>query len=279
VRLADWTKDVPADAVDLTRPGALLGLITTYGGAQPEVLRAVLSQAFALGAQSAVLEYRYLDSDYRNEHSRFYSTTFRRYPSVAHRLHFFAQPLPPELMSASEPARFNNLDYLGYTILRPVAGAPVGRTMLRPHEDIATHVTCQAQDTVHLLGERLTVTATPFIAQDAQLSICAHADLWMIARYHQLRFGGHYVLPGDIADAVPQDVGRGTPSSGLSLYQISVAAARLGLPALVYGIDPPPAGETPLRIACRYLNSGIPVIVGGGEHAFVLIGYERVDAS
>lgn len=249
-----------------------------YGGAQPEVLRTVLSQAYDLGAQSAVLEYRYLDPDYRNEHSRFYSTTFRRYPSVAHRLHFFSEPLPPELMSATEAARFSNMDYLGYTVLRPVAGAPVGRTMLRPHEDIATHVTCQTQDTVHLLGERLTVTAAPFMAQDAQLSICAHADLWMIARYHHLRFGGPYVLPGDIADAAPQDVGRLTPSSGLSLYQISVAAARLGLPALVYGIHPPPTGESPFRIACRYLNSGIPVIVGGDEHAFVLVGYERVNA-
>lgn len=255
-----------------------MGLIATYGGVQPEVLRNVLAQAFDLGAQSAVLEYRYLDPDFRNEHSRFYSTTFRRYPSVAHRLHFFREPLPQELMSASEPARFNNLDYLGYTVLRPVAGAPVGRTMLQPHEDIATHVTCQAQDTVHLLGERLTVRASPFMAQDAQLSICAHADLWMIARYHHLRFGSPYVLPGDIADAAPQDIGRGTPSSGLSLYQISVAASRLGLPALVYGIHPPPAGETPFRIACRYLNSGIPVIVGGNEHAFVLVGYERVNA-
>jgi hypothetical protein len=278
VGLADWTKDVPADAVDLTRPGALPGLLAAYGGAQPEVLRTVLARAYDLGAQSAVLEYRYLDPDYRNEHSRFYSTTFRRYPSVAHRLHFFAKPVPPALLSDVQPARFNDLDYLGYTVLRPVPGAPVGRTMLRPHEDVATHITCLATDTVHLLGERLTVAATPFMAQDAQLSICAHADLWMVARYHHLRFGGPSVLPGDIADAAPQDIGRGTPSSGLSLYQISVASGRLGLPALVYKLDPPPDGESLFRIACRYLNSGMPVIVGGDEHAFVLVGYERVNS-
>jgi hypothetical protein len=86
------------------------------------------------------------------------------------------------------------------------------------------------------------------------------------------------VLPGDIADAVPQDIGRGTPSIGLSLYQISVASSRLGLPALVYSLQPPPDNESLFRIACRYLNSGLPVIVGGGEHAFVLVGYERVNA-
>lgn len=278
MRLADWTKDVPADAVDLTLPGALHGLVTAYGGSQPDVLEAVLAQAYTLGAQSAVLEYRYLDPDYRNEHSRFYSTTFRRYPSVAHRLHFFSEPIPPELMSTSKPARFSKLGYLGYTVLRPVAGAPVGRTMLPPSNNIASNVTCLATDTVHLLGERLTVTAAPFMAQDAQLSICAHADLWMVARYHHLRFGGPSVLPGDIADAAPQDIGRGTPSTGLSLYQISVASNRLGLPALVYKINPAPDGESLFRIACRYLNSGMPVIVSGDEHAFVLVGYERVNA-
>lgn len=236
----------------------------------------MLAQAFNLGAQSAVLEYRYLDPDYRNEHSRFYSTTFRRYPSVAHRLHFFGEPVPPELMSTDAPARFGDLDYLGYTVLRPVAAAPVGRTMLRPHQDVERFITCLTEDKLHLLGEALSVRAAPFVAQDGQLSICAHADLWMVAHYHHLRFGAPRLLPGDIADAVPQDIGRGTPSSGLSLYQISVAASRLGLPALVYGLRPPPENETLFRLACRYLNSGLPVIVGGNEHAFVLVGYERV---
>lgn len=278
MKLADWTREVPADAVDLTKPGALLGLVERYASAQPRVLQTVLAQAFALGAQSAVLEYRYLDPDYRHEHSRFYSTTFRRYPSVAHRLHFFAERVPPELMSSDAPARFGDLDYLGYTVLRPVPGAPVGRTMLRPHPDVEPHITCLTKDTVHLLGERLTIRAAPFVAQDAQLSICAHADLWMVAYYHHLRFHAERMLPGQIADAVPQDIGRGTPSSGLSLYQISAAASRIGLPPLVYGLQPPPEGETLLRLACRYLNSGMPVIVGGGEHSFVLVGYERLRA-
>jgi hypothetical protein len=277
VNLQDWSSDRPADAVDLARPGALNSLLNRYGGSRPEVLAGVLGHAYALGAQSAVLEYRYIDLDYRNEHSRFYSTTFRRYPSVTHRLHFFSKPVPAELTSQDEPARFGNLDYLGYTVLRPLPGAPVGRTMLAPPPATAPHVTCLTTDTVHLLGERLRVTAAPFISQDAQLSICAHADLWMIAFYHYRAFGGPRLLPGDIAAAVPADIGRGVPAMGLSLYQVNVAASELGFPALVYGLHTPPEGQTPLRLACRYLNSGLPVIVGGDEHSFVLIGYERLN--
>jgi len=278
MNLQDWSHDHPADAVDLARPGALSSLLDRYGGSQPDVLASVLAHAYACGAQSAVLEYRYIDADYRNEHSRFYSTTFRRYPSVAHRLHFFAEKMPAALASQDEPARFNNLGYLGYTVLRPLPGAPVGRTILVPQAGTQPHVTCLAWDEVNLLGERLKVEGAPFISQDAQMSVCAHATLWMITYYHYLAFGGPRLLPGDIKAAVPDDIGRGIPSIGLTLYQISVASSRLGYPALVYGLDPPPPGESPFRLACRYLNSRIPVIVGGAEHAFVLIGYERLKA-
>lgn len=278
MNLQDWSNDHPADAVDLARPGALNSLLDKYGGSRPDVLTNVLAHAYASGAQSAILEYRYIDPDYRNEHSRFYSTTFRRYPSVAHRLHFFREPLPSTLTSQVEAARFNNLGYLGYTILRPLPGAPVGRTTLIPQAGTRPHVTCLALDRANLLGEPLDVLGTPFISQDAQMSVCAHATLWMIAYYHHLAFGGPRLLPGDVTAAVPDDIGRGTPSPGLTLYQISVAACRLGYPALVYGLDPPPQGESLFRLACRYLNSGIPVIVGGAEHAFVLIGYERLNA-
>ena len=97
MNLQDWSYDHPADAVDLTRHGALNSLLDRYGGSRPEVLTSVLAHMYASGAQSAVLEYRYIDPDYRNEHSQFYSTTFRRYPSVAHRLHFFAEQMPPSL--------------------------------------------------------------------------------------------------------------------------------------------------------------------------------------
>jgi hypothetical protein len=40
-----------------------------------------------------------------------------------------------------------------------------------------------------------------------------------------------------------------------------------------------PTGEKIPGVICRYLNSGMPVIVAaGGHHAFTLVGYRRVDA-
>lgn len=269
----------PGLVIDLRRAGALDSLIDRYAKAQPAVLRQVLTQAYNLGGQMAVVEYRYLDADYRNEHSRFYSGTFRRYPSVAHRLHFFDVAPPIELQDPEKPAKFGPDGYLGFSVMRPVAGGPVGRTMLKPPASLETFVSCRAKGTANLFGIDLTAEAAPFIAQDAQLSVCAHATLWVVAYYHHLKFQSPRLLPGDIADAVPSALGFGRPmpSPGLTVNQLTEASRVIGLPSLLYrlrgsGLLP---GETVYSLACRYLNSGMPVIVGGGGHAFTLVGYQQ----
>jgi hypothetical protein len=125
----------------------------------------------SLGARCCVIEYRYLDPDWRSEHRAFYASTFRRYPSIAHRLHFFLEPPRDDLRVRERPASFQGLTYLGYCVLRPVAAAPVGRTFLKPRtfEDL----TCSTTDKVNLFGVDLEVQGAPFISQDAQLSRCA----------------------------------------------------------------------------------------------------------
>lgn len=132
MKFSDWVSDDPAHIVDLRPEGAALELARYYRGAG-DVVDEIIGQAYSLEAQTAVVEHRYLDGDYRSEHSRFYSTTFRRYPSVAHRLHFFRGALPPGWDVSAGAYDFSGLadSYLGYSVMRPLAGARVGRTMLQ----------------------------------------------------------------------------------------------------------------------------------------------------
>lgn len=284
VDLTRWSlTDRTSSVVDLRQPGALEYLRDQYGGNSPDVpdiLQQVLGQAYGLGAQTAVVEYRYLDADYRDEHSRFYSTTFRRYPSVTHRVHFFSEPAEQGLDDPDTPVEFATLGYLGYAIMRPVPGAPVGRVMLKAPYALEDHITCQSIETVHLFGEALSVRGTPFMAQDAQLARCAHAALWVASRHHHLFWGTPKHLPTAVVDAAPAGIGMGRqlPSPGLAITQLSAAASGLGLPPVVHDLEWLTGSETVARLVCRYLNSGFPVIIGGGGHAFVLIGYRRVDA-
>ena len=124
MRFDQWSPPEPAAVVDLQNPQAMTWLLDRYGARKPDVLRSVLGHAYQLGATGAVLEYRYIDADWRSEHAHLYAGTFRWYPSITHRLHFFAHPIPPDALQGTGPAGFADLDYLGYVVLRPVPAAP-----------------------------------------------------------------------------------------------------------------------------------------------------------
>jgi hypothetical protein len=286
VEFSEWTPDEPARIIDLRPDGALLRLIRYYEGTRTAVVHEVFGQAYTLGAQTAVIEFRYLDPDYRSEHSRFYSTTFRRYPSVAHRIHFFSEPPPETWRDPVRALDFSELEasYLGFVVLRPLAGARVGRAALAPPSDLGDHLTCATTERVNVFGIPMRVRSAPFMAQDAQLGVCAHMTLWVAAQHHHLAYGRERRTAGDIAELIPTDLGLGrpAPSSGLTVDQLAAGCRALGLPPLVYKCSEKedlPTGEQIPSIVCRYLNSGMPVIVAaGGHHAFTLVGYRRVDA-
>lgn len=297
MRLDQWFGLDPAEVLDLHGDRAIPKLVNRYCGMQRsatethqnprEVLLSVLTNAWDVGARTVVIERRYPDVDYKSEHSLFYSQTFRNYPAVTHRLHFFLETPPEDVTSKDRVASFDGMTYLGYTVLRPVPGAAVGRTMIAPNPKIASDrdlqgrlfnaVTCVATDTVNLFGCTYTVTATPFMAQDNQLGVCAHATAWMAAYFHRLRYNAPRHLPGDIAMAVPTSLirsGPALPSTGLTVEQLCEVLRTLRLPPLVYRRgDSTLAGQPFDVIARRYLDSCIPVIVATATHTFLLVGY------
>lgn len=151
--------------------------------------------------------------------------------------------------------------------------------MLRASEELARHVSCKAKDDVNLFGSPLWVTASPFMTQESQLGVCVHVTAWVCAYYHHLAYGSPRYLPGDIAAFAPAEVGRLVPAIPMTTQQLTAMLDQIDLPPVVYDLrdlSQLPAGESLYTIACRYLNSGLPVVVAGGRHAFVLVGYRRL---
>lgn len=278
MNLAQWSPSLQIyEQFDLGDAAAIDRLIKKYCRVASPVLREVIDKATAVGARTAVVEFRYVDADYRDEHRYYYAQTFRRYPSVTHRLHFITREASTfELRRDLQTIASDQ--YIGFSVMRPLPGAPVGRTILRPPKTASPQLTCSAPAAANLLGHTFSFEGTPFISQDAQLGVCAHAAIWMVAHYHHLRWGHPRVLPGGISSAVPSEVGVGrpTPSVGLTVYQMAEALTRIGLPPILYDLNHLPPGNDVSTVACRYLNSGMPVIAAAGEHAFVLTGYRRI---
>lgn len=273
----EWTPDdEPGEVVPLASAAqwqALLDFYTRGTGSQP--LERVFEIARGHGVRSAVVERRYVDADWRSEHARFYGATFRRYPSVCHRLHFFTREVPADFDAIGDLQEA----YRGYTVMRPLPFAPVGRTMIAPPAELNGAVQAAVEQTVHLFGWPLTVKAMPFISQDAQYLRCAHASIWMVLRHAELAHGLPRRLPEDIQQACSGGVvvGRQVPSSGLSVPQMLAGMSRLGLaPNQLKAPDRYPADNITLYgILCRYINSGLPPIVVSSQHAWVVVAWKR----
>lgn len=260
-----------------------------------------LERAFAvaadLGCRTVVIENRYVDADYSSEYSAFWSLRFTDPPSFARRLHFFGSDISAKDVHCVDP---ETCDYLGYVILRPVPHAPVGRALLRPPPALinANAVLTEVDDNVSFFGASLAVSGVPFSQQDGEYVRCAHAALWTCQYIvYRQRVIGRYTTADVIAlSPTTLDLQRAMPSKGMNVPQMQTVLSEMGLPPLTYlvgdlptvlGIrnpkppkhqkgEAPPPGRWDTRlvtIACRYLNSRLPVIVSAGVHTFLLVGY------
>jgi hypothetical protein len=256
----DWADDKGPEFLSLPDDLAHLFDVFLHRLAGREPLEMVLRTAVRCGATQVMLERDYIDADYRSEFANFYAETFRPLPDRCQRLHFF----DPE-----------ERQYFGFSVMRPIIGRPVSRSVIAPPPPLRPHISCLIESKASPYGYLFTVRGFPFISQDYQYGRCAHAAIWMVAHYFHLRFARPRYYVSDIVEASrePAYLYRHTPSSGLTHPQMNAALDVLGMPAINYILEELPAEETPETVACRYLNSGLPVIVLGDNHARVLIGY------
>jgi hypothetical protein len=265
-------------------------------------LRKVMAVARMHGCRSIVLEHRYLDLDYRSEYTTFWSKRFEGRERVAQRMHFVRDEVHPgELHDLPEALRNS---YIGYSVLRPTVLGPVGRTVLEPPPDFAGATLCLVRDEPSLFGNVLEVRGVPFCQQDGEVLICAHTAAWLC---HYVAHGRNIIGRKTTAEIVntPSVEGsrhRPVPSTGLTSEQLQGIFSTLGIPAFFYDVsdlpelpaepEPPPGDsrkikrahklrlrrEKILRVVCKYLNSGFPVVVlteNASAHAFTLVGWRQ----
>lgn len=278
----EWSPDdEPGLVIDVTGAGGWDTIRSRYATQPNQPLERIIEIARAHGVESVIVENRYVDADWRSEHANFYGTTFRRYPSVAHRLHFFAAKIRADFSNLEDQAEA----YRGYSVMRPLSGSPVGRTMIQAPPELNAATVVQGTERINLFGFEMSVTAMPFISQDAQYLRCAHASIWMVLRHASLNHGLPKWLPGDVREAATGGVvvGRQLPSDGLSPSQMLNALDRLGLPSGMLepaqdpgpNVRPAPGSPTLYGVVCRYVNSDLPPIVVSNSHAWVVVGWDR----
>ena len=157
--------------------------------------------------------------------------------------------------------------YLGFMVIKPLPGSPIGRTVLRTFDrDVPggqrREFTAIRRYTVSLAGLSLSVRGLAFQQQDQGVSACATTALWSALQRTAPLEHLSSPTPAQITEAASRYMllgGRALPSEGLHFDQLCEAVRATGLaPVLLTSISP---REDRAHMA-TYLRSGLPVLLG-----------------
>ena len=251
-----------------------------------EAVQNTIRHLRVLDVKSYLIEDPYIDRDYSADYLEFYARTFRTYERHCKRVHFFSidvssvlkWPLTTEGLRKFQAAA--GKAYCGFSVVRPLPTAPVGRTVLtaRISEgfDREGTITCRAGYKVNLLGIELEVTGAAFLQQDARVGACAQVAIWTGIRHMHARHNYDWVSVADLTRlARPRTAHEGMSlpagSDFLTSERMIRAISEAGYQALCF------RGPLIDREILPYVESGIPVIlglrIGGGlGHAVTVIG-------
>ena len=250
-----------------------------------------------IACQGLIVEEHYIDRDHMEDHSVFYSSSLHAYENWCKRVHFFnvgAAALRGHFENILDIARKGDLSayrhecarlsrehYLGFAVIKPLSGSPIGRTVIRtfgPEKEDKTlrSFLCTRRYTTHLLGAQLSVVGLAFQQQDLGVSACATTALW--SSLQTLRdpneIGG--IVPAQITKLASQyalPFGRPMPSEGLSVDQMCMAVQSLGLAPNLLKTDEYATGRGLLySVTCSGFASVLILERTDGAHAVAVAG-------
>ena len=199
---------------------------------QTKYLQVYLSE---IGCQTLVVEHHYVDRVFMHDGVVYYARSLRSYPNFTKRVHFFGRAFEQtnwtKMINQAAGHEYTEIQetlqesYLGFSVIRPLPGSPIGRTILparsthAPTDTESTFTTIRRHN-VHLAGFTLHVSGVPFQSQDQGVSACATTALWSaldcVAATEEIAVSS----PASITESAtryPLQEGRPFPTEGLTV--------------------------------------------------------------
>lgn len=235
--------------------------------------------------KSVVIERGYIDRAFMDDYTAFYASSFRPYENSCGRLHFFSigkEELEGEIVRLFDLGRTNGMrslefsricedfslkNYLGFTVIKPLPGSPVGRTVLHHYSEDkgGGHLrkfNCTRHYKVHLLGLELTVCGLVFQQQDTAVSACATTALWTSLSRLKDSESLRTPSPAQITRLATQYylLGRSMPQEdGLTVDQMCQAIQSLGLSPYLFRTND--LEETNACLHSAVLSGFAPILI------------------
>lgn len=247
----------------------------------------ILREGLDKKLKTVLVEPHYICKDHRDLFSHYYSRKFRVNPDVCSRLHFFSTVFKSPLDFFESPDEHRK-QYIGFSVIRPVPERCIGRTVFDPAKlDVAfgkSFFCLRTMFKAHVNGIELGVKGYPYMSQDNEAMLCAHAALWGMCRYMSERYPIYReVRPFDLVRMTGKDLGRAYPGRGMVYRDYSSILTDFGSYPVIEQVKEHSEDKTQdkeaLRNICTYVESGFPVLLSvknpasRSGHALTAVGH------
>jgi hypothetical protein len=226
-----------------------------------------------------VVEEEYIDREWREEFSTFYSFTFYKgINQFTKRIHLIEK----DIKEMNDIESLQNDDYLGYVVLRPVpAPNRILKGILVPRKEAfgvdqnskLFMALCKFEP--HIGGKAFCLRAFPFYSQDSMVTVCAHASMYMNGLFMHRKHGMNRPYFRDFVKFTTAYPGRVVPSQGLTPIQMATILANLGYSPVLELFETKKKDDLAecLNKIDAYIESALPPLLIYGPHVVSVVGH------
>lgn len=228
-----------------------------------------------LQAKYYIIEENYTETEWKDMIAEHYIHTKYDFKTSVCRVHLFSTD-------------YGNLDdiYLGYFTLRKINSNDMVLSFIYPNWKTLNLEKTQfnnsfimtAKKTVHIFSEEIEIQTTPFFVQDGNVTCCAHASILMLSHFLHLKFDYKKIRIPEIAKGYLRRE-KQYPTKGLIPEQIMEILTNNGIYIRPYNLKSDLKKNERLseikETVQAHVRSGLPVIMGIGKHAVLIIGYRK----
>lgn len=251
-----------------------------------------------IGCKTIIVEDEYIDRHYLEDYSEYYARCFPSHPRKCSRVHFFREPFTQQNFVAGLSENNDDLkanlqqSYLGFVVIRPIPHTFFAKICLGLYNNLKSRNNSKILTrsvSVSLFGITLSVETVPFLEQDKVVSACATSAVWTALSASADFPASRIPSPSAITKAASNsnyDGSRTFPTIGLTPPQVARSLKAFGGEPSIFACETNGDRRDFKEHIYSYLQTGIPVIVGGdiydvqdanvrqlGKHLVCVVGY------
>ena len=205
------------------------------GSTSKTIFENILSLIQKKSCINVLIESHYVEKNYLEDYSYFFSKCFSQYDKFCYRLHFFSDIPSDESLLENLKTHSKGIEskYLGYVVIKPLPETIVGVTCLDIDKlNVSTCKSTHSTHNINLLGIRFPINALPFQEQNGITAACATSAIWVSLNATGKSF--HHSIPSlveitkNATDGQPHKL-RNFPNNGLTVDQTLHAIKKTGI--------------------------------------------------